>query len=104
MIGQSLLEKKQITYNTFAIKFAKTTIDDPDQEEINLFSQKVVDQIIDAGHLVPAVMSGSQDPETAVEGVIGGQGVPAPSGVEQNAGPSASEAVRQAPVQGGGVV
>jgi len=103
LIGQSLLEKKQITYQTFARKFAKTTIDDPDQEEEDIIVQKVIDQVVDQGLLVPSVMQGS-DPQDAAEGLLAGDGVPQPSPVEQNAGPAATQAVRQAPPQGGGVV
>tara|TARA_R110000823_G_scaffold189968_7_gene321779 strand:- start:14604 stop:16376 length:1773 start_codon:yes stop_codon:yes gene_type:complete len=104
LIGQSLLEKKQVTYLTFARKFAKTTIDDPEQEQEDLIVERIIDQVVDGGHLIPAVLQGTQDPAEAAEGVLAGQGVPSASPVEQNAGPSASAAVRQAPPQGGGVV
>jgi hypothetical protein len=103
LIGQSLLEKAQITYQTFARKFAKTTIDDPDQEEEDLMVEKVINQVVDQGLLVPSVMQGAS-PESAAEDLLGGAGVPAPTGVEQNAGPAATEAVRTAPGMGGGVV
>ena len=104
LIGKSLLDDDRITYQTFARKFARTVIDDPDQEEEDLIVQKVIAQIVEQGLLVPAVMQGAAPPEKAAESLLAGEGVLGNPAVNANAGPAATEAVRQAPRQGGSVV
>lgn len=104
LIGSSLLEKGHISQKTFFNKYARTAISDPDQEQEDIIVETVVKQIVEQGLLIPAVLRGAQSAEGAVEGLLGGAGVPGVTPVESNAGPGASEARRTAPQQGGGVV
>lgn len=104
LIGSSLLEKGHISQKTFFNKYARTAISDPDQEQEDIIVETVVKQIVEQGLLIPAVLRGAQSAEGAVEGLLGGAGVPGVTPVEANAGPGASEARRTAPQQGGGAV
>lgn len=104
LIGSSLREKGDITWKTFARKYARTAIDNVDQEEEDRIVEKVVDQIVEQGLLIPSVMRGAQPAEEAVEGLLGEGGIPPTTPVEANAGPGASEARRTAPQPPAGVV
>ncbi|MCH7799522.1 MAG: hypothetical protein IID28_13930 [Planctomycetes bacterium] len=104
LIGSSLREKKDISWRTFATKYARTTITDVDSEEEQLIFEQVIQQIVEGGLLIPSVLRGAEPPEAPVEALLGGEGIPGATPVESNAGPGASEALRTAPQQGGGVV
>ena len=104
LMGSALREKGDITWKTFASRFARTVIPNPDQEEEDRMVEKVINQIVEQGLLIPSVLRGAEPAEEAVEGLLGGGGLPGVSPVEATTGPGASEARRTAPQQGGGVI